>query len=189
MNTEKQEVKEVTIMVEDALLQLKNAIKSQEEQSIQTARKTSYMIRYGLVTITLLSMSVVFLVWSQNNDMKERNEHMQGMASDISIMSNAIVKMQANMSSIEGGINQVVIHTQSINGLITQKENLVTTLSNIAGTVELMQSDAHGWGKSMENVNYNLGTINKQMKSLNRKLGTMVQDVNRMPSPTRMFPF
>ncbi len=52
-----------------------------------------------------------------------------------------------------------------------------------------MQEDAHSFSGSINNINYNLKKINKQMQSLNRKLGIMGQDVNRMPSPTKMFPF
>ena len=189
MRIDKQETTEVTTMVEDILLQFKDAIKSQEEQNIQISRKNSHMIRYGLAVIILLSIGVVFLTWSQKSDMRKMNEYMEGMTKDISVMSNAIVKMQTSMSTIEGGIYKVATHTQSISGSIAQKENLVETLAHIADTVKLMQNDAHGFGKGMEDVNYNLSVINKQMKSLNRKLGLMVQDVNRMPLPTNMFPF
>jgi len=189
MSTDKQETSEITTMVEDTLLQFNDAMKFQEEQNLQINRRTSHMIRYGLFIIILLSIGVVFLTWSQKNDMRKMNEYMQGMTKDVSVMSNAIVKMQTSMSTIEGGINQVANHTLSMSRSIAQKENLAETLSDIAGTVKLMQSDAHGLGESMGNVNYNLSTINKHMKSLNRKLGAMGQDVNRMPSPTRMFPF
>lgn len=189
MNIDKQEAREITTMVEDTLLQFKDAMKFQEEENLRISRKTSHMLRYGLSTIILLSIGVVFFTWSQKNDMRKMNGYVEGMTKDISVMSNAIVKMQTSMSTIEGGINKVATHTLFISSSITQKENLVETLSDIADTVKLMQSDAHGLGKSMGNVNYNLSTINKHMKSLNRKLAAMGQDVNRMPSPTRIFPF
>ncbi|MCU7837133.1 MAG: hypothetical protein KZQ83_18050 [gamma proteobacterium symbiont of Taylorina sp.] len=162
---------------------------SEITKMIEISRRTSFMIYYVLLIIIILSISVVYLTWSQKNDMRKLNGYMEGMTKDISVMSNAIVKMQASMTTMEGGISKVVTHTQNISGLITQKENPLKTLSHIANTLKLMQSDSTNIGGSMENVNYNLNTINKQMKSLNRKLGTMVQDVNRMPSPTRMFPF
>lgn len=189
MNTDKQQAREITTMVEDSLLQFQEAIKTQAEQNLQISRTTSHMIRYVLVIITILSIGIIFLTWSQKNDMRKMSEYMQGMTKDVSVMSNAIVKMQTSMSTVEGGINTIAAHAQSISSSIRQKDNLTATLSHIANTVELMQRDAQGLGTSMENVNYNLGTINKQMKSLNRKLGAMGQDVNRMPSPTKMFPF
>ena len=189
MSSDEQEARKIMTMAEDTLLQFKQAIKSQEQQNLQASRRASHMMRYGLAIIILLSIGIVFLAWPQKSDMKQMNKYMERMTNDISVMSNSIVKMQTSMSTIESGINKVVYHSQAISNSINQKESLVNTLLHIAGTVELMQSDAHGLSQSMGNVNYNLSTINKQMKSLNRKLGTMVQDLNRMPSPTRMFPF
>ena len=170
MSTDKHEVSEISTMIE-------------------ISRRTSYMIRYVLIAIIILCVGVALLNWSYKNDMRKMSEYMSSMAEDISVMSNSIVKMQTSMSSIGSGINKVAIHTQSISGSISQTDSPVETLLLIADTIKLMQTDAHGLGGSMENVNHNLSTINKQMKSLNKKLGYMVQDANRMPSPTRMFPF
>ena len=167
MNSDKQGTSEIAIMLE-------------------ISRKNSSIIRYILVVIILFSISVIYLAWSQKNDM---SEYMNKMTKDISVMSNATVKMQISMSELESGINKVVTNTQSIGSSMTQNETPVETLLLIFDAVKLMQTDAHGLGQSMENVNHNLSTINKQMKSLNKKLGYMVQDANRMPSPTRMFPF
>ena len=99
MNIDKQEAREITTMVEDTLLQFKDAMKFQEEQNLRISRRTSHMLRYGLATIILLSIGVVFLTWSQKNDMKKMNGYVEGMTKNISVMSNAIVKMQANMRS------------------------------------------------------------------------------------------
>ncbi len=189
MNMDKQEETESEVLVEETLVQFKDAMKSQEKQNLQIGRRTSYMITYGVFTIILLSIGVVFLTWTQKNDTDRMNEYMESMTNNISVMSNAILKMQASMNMIEGGIHRVSSHTQAISHSINQKENLVDTLLDISDSVKLMQSDAHVLGKSMGDVNYNLSTINKQMKNLNRKLGVIVQDTNRMPSPTRMFPF
>lgn len=188
MTTEKEE-RDLATMNDDILLQCRDIMKSQGEQNLQISRKTSYMIGSLVFIMLLLSIGVVTLTISQKNDMNKMNEYMEGMTKNITIMSGAVVKMQKSMSTIEGGIYRVSNHAQSISHLISEKENLTGTLLNIADTVSLMQRDAHGLGKSMGDVNYNLGAINKQMKSLNRKLGFMVKDANRMPSPTNMFPF
>jgi len=167
VNSDKQGANEIAIMLE-------------------ISRKNSLTIRYILAVIVLLSISVLYIFWSHKNDL---SGYMDKMTKDISVMSNATVKMQINMSKLEIGINEVVTNTQSISSSITHEEIPVETLLLIADTVKLMQTDAHGLGKSIENVNYNLSTINKQMKRLNKKLGYIVQDTNRMPLPTNMFPF
>ena len=156
---------------------------------LEISRRTFFIMRYILVVLIFLSIGVIYLAWSQKNDMRITSEYIHRMTKDISVMSNASVKMQISMSGLDSGINKVVSNTQSISSSITDTETPVETLLLIADTVKLMQTNAHGLGKSMENMNNNLTAINKQMKKLNRKLGVIVQDSNRMPSPTRMFPF
>ncbi|MCW8933057.1 MAG: hypothetical protein OQL19_22800 [Gammaproteobacteria bacterium] len=180
---------ETTVTLEEALLQFNRSVLSQEEQNLQMGRRTSYIISFGVLAIILLAIGVVYLTWSQKNDMKKMNDYMEGMTKSISVMSDAVVGMQTTMRKVEGGVNELSYHAQSISHAINQKENVTGTLLNISDTIRLLQTDAQGFKKGMGDVNYNLGNINKQMKNLNRKLSVMVQDVNRMPSPTRMFPF
>ncbi len=189
MSSDTPEDKNITLLVEEALVQFSSAIKSQEEQNLQLGSKISHMISFGVIAIILLSMGVVYLTWSQQNDMNKMNEYMDGMTNNISIMSEAVVKMQISMNKAESGIKQLSHHAQSINVTLKQKEGLAGPLMNISNTINRLQKDAHGFDKSVGDINYNLSKINKQMKSLNRKLSFMVQDANRMPSPTNMFPF
>ncbi len=187
MSIEKQEQTEV--MIENTLKQFNDAIKSQEQLNLQNSRRTAQVIYYGASALILLFAVVVFLTWSLKNDMGRMNGYMQEMAKGVSSMNNSIGQMQNSMSTMEGGINKVASHTQSISRSIVQPDNSVAVLQHIANSVRLMQSDAQGLNKSIEDMNHNLGAINKQMRSLNRKLGAMGQDVNRMPSPVKMFPF
>ncbi|MDX2503004.1 MAG: hypothetical protein QNL62_00805 [Gammaproteobacteria bacterium] len=189
MSMEKQEQREITVLVENLLLQFKDAIKSQEELNLQTARRISQIIRYGVATVIFLFIAAVFLAWFLKHDIGRMSGYMEEMARDVSTMSNAMVQMQTSMTTMERGVNNVAVHTQSISSAIVQTDKSVAVLSNIADSVKLMQNDVRGLNKSIESVNFNLTTINKQMKTLNGKLGAMGHDVNRMTSPTRMFPF
>ena len=121
--------------------------------------------------------------------MGRMNVYMEEMAKDASIMSNAAVNMQSSMSTMAGGINQVVSYTESISSAIVQTDDSVAVLSSIADSVNHMQSDLSGLNKNISTMNYNLTKINNQMRALNKKLGAMGQDVNRMSSPVKMFPF
>lgn len=183
------EEENITLTVEEVLLQFNDTVKSQEEQNLRLGNRTSYIISFGVIAVILLSIGVVYLTWSQKNDMKKMEQYLIGMTNNISVMSDAVVEMRRSMNKSEAGINQLSHHAQSISHSLNQKENLTGTLINISDTINLLQADAHGFDKSIGNINYNLNNINKQMKSLNKKLRFMIQDTNRMPSPTNMFPF
>ena len=172
-------------MVENIQLQFIEAIKSQE----QLGRSNARIIRYGVLVLLVFFALIVFLVWSQQQNIQKTNAYIENMAKGVSSMTRAIEQMQSNIGSVEAGIKEVARHTQAISHSIVQPDNSVAVLTHIAQTVQLMQEDAHGFSGSINNINYNLKKINKQMQSLNRKLGVMGQDVNRMPSPVKMFPF
>jgi len=189
MSTEKQEQREISSTVESLLVQFNDAIKSQEELNLQISRRTSLIIQYGVLTVVLLAIGIGFFSWSLKHDIDRMNGYMEEMAREASVMSNAIINMQGSMSTMAGGINKVVSHTESISGAIIQTDNSVAVLSNIANSVHLMQNDVRGLNKSLSTMNYNLTKINKHMRDLNKKLGVMGHDVNRMSSPVKMFPF
>ena len=189
MSTEKQEQAEIAAMVENALLQFNDTFNAQHEQNLRIGRRTSQTIRYGVAAVIFLAIGVMFLTWSLKQDMSRMGGYMQSMAKDVSAMSHATVQMQTSMSTVEGGINQVVNHTQAISTSFVQTDSSVAILSHIGDAVGLMQNDLRGLNSSVENLNSNIGTINKQMRILNRNLGAMGHDVNRMSSPVKMFPF
>jgi len=189
MSTEKREPVEITAMLENALGQFNDAMKSQEELSLQIGRRNSQIIRYGMSSVILLAIGIVFLTWSLKHDMSRMSGYMEAMARDVSTMNNSTAQMQISMSTIDGGINKVVSHTQAISSLFVDTDNSVAILSHIGDSVGLMQSHLSGLNKSVENMNSNISTINKQMRTLNRNLGAMGHDVNRMSSPVKMFPF
>ena len=189
MSMEKQEQREIATMVENTLIRFNYAIKSQEELNLKMSRRISRIIQFGVLTVILLSSGIGFLTWSLRQDMGRMNVYMEEMAKDASIMSNAAVNMQSSMSTMAGGINQVVSYTESISSAIVQTDDSVAVLSSIADSVNHMQSDLSGLNKNISTMNYNLTKINNQMRALNKKLGAMGQDVNRMSSPVKMFPF
>ncbi len=165
--------------------QFNNIIKSQEQLNLRISK----IISFGIVAFIVLSCSVIYLTWSLQQDMERSSGYMEEMVKGVSSMNDVMGQMQTNMNAMEEGINNVASHTNSISHSIVQPDNSVAVLSYIADSVKLMQGDARGLNKSIDEMNYNLNNINKQMKSLNRKLGTIAHDSNRMPSPGNMFPF
>ncbi len=189
MSTDLQEEKEIAVMIENTAMQFNAAIKSQQELSRRMDQRNSKLIRYAAFFAILLSLAIVFLVWSLKHDMKIMSNYMQRMARDVSTMSNATTQMQTSLSTMEGGINEVVSHTQSISSSFVQTSNSLGMMSHIGDSVGLMQRDLRGLNTSVGDMNSNIKLINKQMRNLNRNLGAMGNDVNRMSSPAKMFPF
>lgn len=189
VSTDLEEQRDIATMIQNTAVQFNEAINSQKEQSRRMDHRNSQIIRYGASFAILLSIGVVFLAWSLKHDMKIMSNYMQRMARDVSTMSNATTQMQTSMSTMEGGINEVVSHTQSISSSFTQTSNSLGVMSHIGDSVGLMQSDLRGLNTSIGDMNSNIRLINKQMRNLNRNLGAMGNDVNRMSSPAKMFPF
>jgi len=175
--------------IDNALMKFNYAIKSQEELNLKTNKRNSRIIRFVAFIVILLFIAVLFLGWSVKQDISSTSAYMEDMAKGISTMGNSMAQMQTSTSQMEEGINKMVSYSQSIASGINQKNESVVVLSDIADSVKLMQGGAQGLNNNIDTMNYNLGNINKQMRALNKKLGMMGQDVNRMSSSKRMFPF
>ena len=189
MSTKNQEQVELTTMAENIMVQFNESLKSQEQLNRQIVRRTSQIIRFGIFSIILIFLSIVFLAWSLKQDIGIMSDYMEVMARDASAMNKSAGRMQSSMRVMEGGINKIVQQTEFLSSPTARTDNSVAFLSNIANSVQAMQSDVGKFNKSIGDLNYNLNAINKQMKSLNRSLRVISQDVNRMPTPTNMFPF
>jgi hypothetical protein len=189
MSNEMKEEIRVMSMVEHALMQFNYGIKSQAEQNLKTNRRHSRIILSVSFIVILLFIAVIYLGWSLKQDITGSNASMAEVAKRISAMGNTMTQMQTSASKMEQGINQMVSYSQSIANAMNQKNDSVEVLSHISDSVKLMQGGAEGLNNNIDTMNYNLGNISKQMRALNKKLGIMGKDVNRMSSPKRMFPF
>ncbi|MFK5891736.1 MAG: hypothetical protein QM504_00775 [Pseudomonadota bacterium] len=189
MNNEMKEQIRLMSSIDHALMKFNYAIKLQEEQNLKTNKRNSRMIRYVAFIVILLFIAVLFLGWSVKQDIGSTSVYMEETARGISAMGNTITQMQTSTSKMEEGINKMVNYSQSIVSVINQKDNAVVVLSDISDSVKLMQGGAQGLNSNIDTMNYNLGNISKQMRALNKKLGMMGKDVNRMSSSKRIFPF
>lgn len=189
MSNTQQEASQISSSLENVLLQFSEAVKSQQILNERLERRNSQMIRIGLFSIILLISAAVFLMWSLKEDINKINTHMDKVSKNVTTMSNSIISMQSSMSSVKNGINEVVGHAGNISYALVEPDNSVLVMQHIANTVKLMQQDVRGLNKNFDKTNYNLDAINQQMRKLNKKLGVMGHDVNRMSSPVKMFPF
>ena len=175
--------------IEQAILQLQDAITSQGEIHSQMMRRTNLMMQMGVLLIILLTIGVAYLTLSLKSDMNKMNGYMQSMTSDVSSMSQSMNRMKSSMGGMKQGIDEVVGYTHDISRAIVQSDNSVAVMTHIANSVTNVQNDFQSLNQNVSSINYNLSTINKQLRNLNKKLGVMGQDVNRMSSPVKMFPF
>lgn len=185
MTTEHETQTESANMVESTLIEFNRAIKSQE----QLNRRSSFMVQFGIIFIIAAAIGAFYMVWSLKTEMQQMNDYIANMSKDVSVMSRSMSTMKSSMGSMEQGIDEVVGYTNSISRAIVQSDNSVAVMTHIANSVGSMQQDFKSLNQNVSSVNYNLNSINKHIQSLNNKLGVMGQDVNRMSSPVKMFPF
>ena len=189
MSAEEQDQKEVMSMVETILVQFDSTIRAQQEMNQQMNRRTSRIVFLGSLAIISLFAAIAFLSWSLIQNIDTMSSYMKKTAVEVAAMNNTISQTQISMNAMHSGISQIVSHTRALGDSTTQSDNSSEVLLHIADSVKLMQTETSSVNKNISNLNYNLSSINKQIKNLNRSLRVMTQDVNRMPSPTKMFPF
>lgn len=186
---QEQEQKEVMTMVETILVQFDSTIRAQQEMNRQMNRRTSRIVFLGSLAIVALFAGVAFLNWSLMQNMEAMSAYMKKTATEVSAINTTMEHTQNSMQLVQQDISQIAAYSQLQSVPVVQSNDYGEFLSQISDSVKLMHTETNGINKNITNLNYNLNSINKQIKNLNRSLRFMSQDANRMPSPTRMFPF
>ncbi|QTR53222.1 MULTISPECIES: hypothetical protein [Thiothrix] len=127
-----------------AMAEFNQAMQRREELSIRIGRRTTQILRYGVIGMLLINGILFFLVQSLSR-------HIHDMSNNIQTISTNVTEMERSFKLVN---QQMGVMNQSI------------------GTMQA----------STQYINYHLGIMTGQV-------GMMSQDVDKMSSPMRFFPF
>ena len=160
---ETKDMREIAESVEKIMADFLEAMRLRDELSIKIGRRTSQIIRVGAFTVSLLSLAIMYLTASLNQDMKK--------------MSNRMDEISITMKSMNTSINAV---PQMANRI----DEIATTMKSMEGSISTVPAMATSVGNMSRDVNI----MSQQLHFLNGNVGAMGRDVDRMSAPMRMFP-
>lgn len=173
----------------ETMLAFNEAMSKREALSIRIGKRTTQILRFGIMSILMISGLMFFLIQSLS-------KHIDTMASNITHISTTMGNMDQSftlvtqqltrMDTTMSGLNQYVkVMSQDIH-TVPQMTITMHKLQKSIDTVNVSMSAMTG---DMRALNHSTSGINQQFSTLIQQVGTMTYDVNRMSRPMKMFPF
>jgi uncharacterized protein YoxC len=173
----------------ETMLAFNEAMGKRENLSIRIAKRTTQILRFGIISILMISGLMFFLI--------------QSLSKHIDTMANNITDISTTMGSMDQSFTLVTQQLARIDATMTGLNQQITVMSEDIHTVPQMSQTMHELKKSvdvmglsmssmtgdMRVLNHSTAGINQQFSTLIQQVGRMTSDVNQMSRPMKFFPF
>ena len=112
--------RDIALIVEKTMEDFHEAMRLRDELSIRIGRRTSQIIRVGAITVSLLSLAIVYLTASLNKDMSRMLLRMDVMSTSVQKMELHVAEMSQNMQSLPTMTTSVTAMQHEMQGMNQQ---------------------------------------------------------------------
>ena len=181
--------KEIAGMVERALDDFRQGMEYREQLSIRIGRRTTQIIRFGMIALSILGLALFYLIFILTKDFSNITTHMIEM-------SGYMNSMEKNFTSVAGTITQVESTLVRLNEHITVMPALNDSVGSMDSNLGLLRTDLHSMVEQIEYMNGNvlnmansMQVLNNQFNDMNRTVGNMAANMHQMAKPMKVLPF
>ena len=183
------EKKEIIGMVERALDDFRQGMEYREQLSIRIGRRTTQIIRFGMLALSILGLALFYLIFILTKDFSNITTHMTAMSGYMNNMNNSF-------TSVSSAINQVEKTLVKINEHITVMPALNDSVGNIDASLGLLRTDMNSMVEQIEFMNGSVANMagsiqvmNNQINDMNRAINSMASNIHQMAKPMKVLPF
>ncbi|RTZ64324.1 MAG: hypothetical protein DSZ29_05590 [Aquificaceae bacterium] len=173
----------------ETMLAFNDAMSKREALSIRIGKRTTQILRFGIMSILLISALMFFLIQSLS-------KHIDTMASNITHISATMGNMDKSFSAVTQTLNHIDNTMGGLNSHIEAMRRDIHSVPQMTKTMQVLQENVADMDTSIVNMtgdmralNQNTSGINQQFAILIQQMRMMTHDVNRMSAPMKMFPF
>lgn len=102
-----QKQREVSEVVEKTMADFLEAMRLRDELSIRIGRRTSQITRIGAITVSLLSIAIVYLTASLNKDMGRMADRMDDISARMALMEEHFQGVRQDTREMKGAVIQM----------------------------------------------------------------------------------
>lgn len=187
---------EIAEIVENTMREFNSAMKRREELSIRIARRTTQILRFGIVGMTLLTVVVVFLIHTLTKDTNTMTQRLDEMAISMRHINKNLDLVNENIRDVKHSVEQVKFSLDQVEEHIKVMPVMNNFVGQISDNMIAMNRNINHMNENIASLNDNIDIISLDMAKmshqfggLNSQLGVMGYNVDRMASPMKFFPF
>jgi len=181
--------KEMLEIVERSLDDFRKGMEYREQLSIRIGRRTTQIIRFGMLGLSILGLALFYLIFILTKDFSNITTHMTAM-------SGYMNQMDKSFTTVAGTINRVQETLLVLNESITVMPALNGSVGNMDHNLGVLSTDLHAMVEQIQYMNGNVASmagsmqiLNNQFTDMNRTVGNMASNMNQMAKPMKVFPF
>ena len=130
-NVEANEVRQTAELVEKTMADFLESMRLRDELTVRIGRRTSQIIRVGAITVTFLSLAIMYLTAALSKDMVRMVDRMD----EISI---TMTKMNTSMASVPVMAKSVGTMSRDVNVMTQQLHHLNNNVGAMSHDVDRM---------------------------------------------------
>ena len=181
--------REMLDIVERSLDDFRKGMEYREQLSIRIGRRTTQIIRFGMLGLSILGLALFYLIFILTKDFSNITTHM-------TVMSGYMNRIDNNFTTVAGTINRVQETLLVLNESITVMPALNSSVGNMDHNLGVLSTDLHAMVEQIQYMNGNVASmagslqfLNNQFTDMNHIVGNMAANMNQMAKPMKIFPF
>jgi len=165
-----------------AMADFNSSMKMREDLSLRIGRRTTQIIRFTMIAMTILGLAMFYLIHTLTSDMLHITQHMDEM-------SGYMKDMSLNFRAVATSVEEMKLSVDRMNVFMEAIPTMNTSVAQMSTDINKMTGDMKKMNDNMTTMSFDMANMSMQFVRVNGKLGSMGYDVNRMSSPMRFFPF
>jgi methyl-accepting chemotaxis protein len=174
-------------IVSTTMADFKEAMELKIELSSRIGRRTTQIIRYGLLSVLALAAAMFYLISTLTTDFARITQYMD-------VMSISMKNIDNNITSVADNLNTVEQTLVKINQSVSVMRNMDATMAGLNGNtgemsddLKLMVQQLGGVRKDVNMMSRNFTALNYNIDGMNRNVQRMSGAMNKLSRPMDMF--
>jgi methyl-accepting chemotaxis protein len=196
MEKKEENLREIAEIIENAMCEFNAGMKRREASNIKIARRTTHIIRIGLIGVTLLTVVVISLIHTLTKDtsnitqrLEEIAVYMQHINQSVMVMAENVRDVTQSVSKVNLAIEQVGEHVKVMPTINVSVSKISDEMFKIDHSIIQMNTNIASLNNNVDIIGVDMARMSHQFGNLNNQLGMMGYNVDRMAAPMKIFPF
>lgn len=195
MATEKTSV-EVCNIVSAVMSDFRDSMEMQRDMSIRIGRRTTQIIRMGLLSVFILGAVMTYLITTLAGDFGRMTEHMVAISGYMSSMEKNFTNVSVRMEHMDltlSGMQQSVQVMPQINNMLgvigKSTYQMSGDMNLLVGDIDKMQTSVSSMSNNLETMDQKVGGMNAAVHDMTGSMRYMNREMHDMSRPMDFFPF
>ena len=188
--------KEIAVIIESAMRDFNAAMKSREELSLRIAKRTTQIIRFSMFGAILLMAAIIVLLYILTSEMNHMTSHLEEIGTRIGIVNQHVGSMSIELQRIGLSVEEMERSMEVLNGSLETipamnraMDQISQDMKKLNQNIALISTDVAAIRQPLNNMSVDLARTRDQVLGVNRTLGIVGRDADRMMTPIKFLPF